>query len=289
MKVIRTINEMQQLALQCKKENKSIGFVATMGYLHEGHRKLLSSARKENDILVASIFVNPLQFGPNEDFERYPRDEEHDEQVAREEKVDVVFIPTVDEMYPMPMSLRLTMARRANVLCGKSREGHFDGVVTVLTKLFHIVLPDRAYFGLKDAQQFAVVDALVEDFNFPIELRGIPTVREQYGLAKSSRNVYLSEEEREKAKYIYQGLQKGQDLIRAGEKRKEIIVNEVSQFIKSYTHGKIDYVDLLTYPKLEDINTVNQRVILAAAVYFNQARLIDNVILEENGDLSFTE
>ncbi|GAA0480925.1 pantoate--beta-alanine ligase [Salinibacillus aidingensis] len=289
MKVIRKVKEMQQLALDLKKENKSIGFVPTMGYLHEGHRKLLNAARKENDILVTSIFVNPLQFGPNEDYERYPRDEEHDEQVAQEENADVVFIPSVDEMYPVPMSLSLTMQNRVNVLCGQSREGHFDGVVTVLAKLFHIILPDRAYFGLKDAQQFAVVDALVEDFNFPVKLRGIPTVREESGLAKSSRNVYLSEEEHRQAINIYKALKKGQDLIKNGVRQKDRIVKEVSQFIKSHTHGKIDYVDLLTYPKLEHTDTVDQRVILATAVYFKKARLIDNLIFEENGELSFTE
>ncbi|MRG86377.1 pantoate--beta-alanine ligase [Salinibacillus xinjiangensis] len=288
MKIIRSIAEMQQIALSAKRDSQSIGFVPTMGYLHEGHQQLLRAGREENHILVMSIFVNPLQFGPNEDFDRYPRDEEHDFEVAKQEQVDYVFIPSVEEMYPTPMSLTLTMQKRVDVLCGRSREGHFDGVVTVLTKLFHIVLPERAYFGLKDAQQFAVVDALVQDFNFPIELRPISTVRETSGLAKSSRNVYLSSEEKEEAQYIYKALQQGQALIQNGQKTKSLIINEVIQFIKTHTRGKIDYVDLLTYPTLREIEEVNQRVIIAVAVYFEKARLIDNLILEENGELTYS-
>ncbi|MBB6452231.1 pantoate--beta-alanine ligase [Salirhabdus euzebyi] len=288
MKVVHTVREMQQIALQNKQTNQTIGYVPTMGFLHDGHQRLLQSAKKENDIVVLSIFVNPLQFGPNEDFDRYPRDEEHDREIAEQEGVDIVFMPSVREMYPSSLSVQLNVNNRTNVLCGRSREGHFDGVVTVLTKLFHIVMPDKAYFGLKDAQQVAVVEGLVKDLNFPVKIMPIPTVREQDGLAKSSRNVYLSKEEREQAKYLYHALQHGQQLVKKGEKTKDIIINEVIQFINSKTRGKIDYVELLTFPNLEQVDQINERVILATAVQFERARLIDNIIFEKNGEITIT-
>lgn len=283
MKIIRSISEMQLYVEQAKKNNKTIGFVPTMGFLHEGHRTLMQIARPKNDILVVSIFVNPLQFGPNEDFERYPRDEAHDKAVAEEEQVDVLFMPEVDDMYPQTSTIQLTVLRRVNVLCGKSREGHFDGVATVLVKLFNIVQPNDVYFGLKDAQQVAVVDALITDFNFPITINPVSTVRESDGLAKSSRNVYLSDEERQEAKYLNQALQHGRKLVQNGEKNRKKIIEEVSQFINHYTHGKIDYVDLLSYPQLEKLEMVDQQVILATAVQFSRARLIDNVIFNPEG------
>jgi pantoate--beta-alanine ligase len=288
VKLIRNVKEMQELALHLKKENKSIAFVPTMGYLHEGHQTLLRKGRKENDILVLSIFVNPLQFGPNEDLDRYPRDEVHDMKVAEQEQVDIVFIPSVQEMYPKASSILLQVTERTNVLCGRSREGHFEGVVTVLTKLFHLVMPDRVYMGLKDAQQVAVVEGLINDLNFPLDLVPVPTVRESDGLARSSRNVYLSNEEREKAKYIYAALKHGMELVNKGEKEKEKIVNEVIQFINSRTRGKIDYVELLTFPTLESVDQVDQTVILATAVKFERARLIDNVIFDQTGELVYS-
>ncbi|MBO8154979.1 MAG: pantoate--beta-alanine ligase [Bacillaceae bacterium] len=287
MKVFRTAEEIQSYSLNKRKEGKTIGFVPTMGYLHEGHQRLIKEARTHDDIVILSIFVNPLQFGPSEDFERYPRDEERDLKIAEMENVDAVFIPTVNDMYPRSLSITMKVTERTDVLCGKSREGHFDGVATVLTKLFHLILPHRAYFGLKDAQQVAVVDALIEDLNFPVELIPVPTVREGDGLARSSRNVYLSEEERQEAKYLYQALEHGRSLVKNGEKDRNVIINEVRNFINEHTHGKIDYVDLLTYPELQPLTHINQRVILAIAVFFNKARLIDNVIFEQNGELSY--
>src|SRR5690625_4888411 len=211
MKIIRTINEMKTQLNKVK--DKSVGFVPTMGYLHEGHLSLVRKAREENDIVVMSIFVNPLQFGPNEDFDRYPRDEERDAQIAKEHGVHILFLPDVTEMYPEELGIKMSIHKGTNVLCGKSRPGHFDGVITVLTKLFHIVEPTKAYFGLKDAQQFAVVNTLLNELNFPLELVGLPTVREEDGLAKSSRNVYLSPSERDEATSIYSSLQLGQKLI----------------------------------------------------------------------------
>ncbi|KGP73034.1 pantoate--beta-alanine ligase [Pontibacillus yanchengensis] len=286
MEIIKSIHDMQSKMMQWKQSGKSIGFVPTMGYLHEGHQQLMKKARQENDIVVTSIFVNPLQFGPDEDYERYPRDEVHDTDIAKKEQVDILFYPHVNEMYPKDQTIRMTVHQRVDVLCGKSRPGHFDGVVTILAKLFNIVYPDYVYLGLKDAQQVAVVDALIQDYNFPIKLRPIATVREQDGLAKSSRNVNLSDQERIEAPYIYQALLHGQKLMQAGEQDAEVIIKEVSHFIHTHTHGKIDYVDLLSYPELERVNHINEQVILAVAVYFKHARLIDNVVLDQQGSFA---
>ncbi|WP_446923449.1 pantoate--beta-alanine ligase, partial [Listeria monocytogenes] len=191
MLIIRNKQELKEVILKQKQANKTIGFVPTMGFLHEGHMTLVSHARKESDFVVMSVFVNPTQFGPNEDFDAYPRDEAHDAKLAEEGGVDILFVPTVEEIYPTELSTKLHVDKRVSVLDGADREGHFDGVVTVLTKLFHLVSPDNAYFGQKDAQQVAVVSGLVEDYFFPVNLRIIATVREADGLAKSSRNVYL--------------------------------------------------------------------------------------------------
>lgn len=264
---------------------KKIGFVPTMGFFHEGHLKLMEEARKENDLVVTSVFVNPLQFGPNEDYERYPRDEKRDMELAEKVGVDILFMPTRQEMYPGEMSISLKIHQRTDVLCGRSRPGHFDGVITVLTKLFHIVQPDHVYFGMKDAQQVAVVDALIKDLNFPTKLIGLPTVREKDGLAKSSRNVNLTEKERKEANWIYEALQYGQRLIQNGENNPSIVVKEVKDIIKRNTSGTIDYVDIRSYPHLEEIRSINQQIVLAVAVYFKQARLIDNLLIDKNGTI----
>lgn len=279
MKIITTIAELQKEIRESKKENKTIGFVPTMGYLHEGHRALLKQARKENDAVVLSIFVNPLQFGANEDLDTYPRDFNRDKQAAEEEGVDIIFHPTSEEMYPEELSVTVQVKKRTNVLCGASRPGHFDGVATVLTKLFHLVQPDRAYFGKKDAQQAAVVEGLVKDFNFPLQVVPVDTVREPDGLAKSSRNVYLTEQERKEAPVLYKSLLHAEELIRLGERNPEIIVSAVKEKIISETSGEIDYVSLLSYPSLEKVEKVQGTCIIALAVKFSKARLIDNIIL----------
>lgn len=281
MKIIRTIKEMKEQIATTKP--KTIGFVPTMGYLHEGHLSLVEQAKAENDTVVMSIFVNPLQFGPNEDFDRYPRDEKRDAQLAEQKGVDILFIPDVKEMYPEEMGVKMSIHKGTNVLCGKSRPGHFDGVITVLTKLFHIVEPTKAYFGLKDAQQFAVVNTLVKELNFPLKLVGLPTVRENDGLAKSSRNVNLSPEERKEATSLYSSLKIGQKIIVDGIKNTDTIIKEVKNFLQNSTNGKIDYVELLSFPKLEKIAHVKETVILAVAVQYERARLIDNIILDRNG------
>jgi pantoate--beta-alanine ligase len=280
MIVITKIKDMQTKMEQYRREGKTIGFVPTMGYLHEGHIALIQKAREENDIVALSVFVNPLQFGPNEDFERYPRDLERDQRIAKENGVDVFFSPDVKEMYPHPLSVQVVVKDRVDVLCGKSRPGHFDGVATVLTKLFHIVMPHRAYFGLKDAQQVAVVDGLIRDFHFPVELVAVPTVREEDGLAKSSRNVYLSPEERKEAPALYEALMQAKAAIESGERNAEAVCALVKQYIQTHTHAEIDYVEIYSYPELKPLEMLAGKVIIAVAVRFANARLIDNIILD---------
>ena len=284
MKVITTIKDMQQEMKKEKQLGHSIGFVPTMGYLHEGHATLLGAARTENEVVVLSIFVNPTQFGPNEDFDTYPRDFERDERVAKEANVDYLFYPSVEEMYKSSRSVAITVTDRVDVLCGQKRPGHFDGVATVLTKLFHIVTPDRAYFGKKDAQQVAVVDGLIEDFNFPVELRAVDTVREADGLAKSSRNVYLTDKEREEAPVLFKSLQSALQLLEGGEKQVEIIKGTIRKEIEQHTSGKVDYIEVYTYPELKPIKNAAGKIIIALAVQFSKARLIDNVIVDVQGD-----
>ena len=284
MKVITTIKDMQQEMKKEKQLGRSIGFVPTMGYLHEGHATLLGAARTENEVVALSIFVNPTQFGPNEDFDTYPRDFERDERVAKEANVDYLFYPSVEEMYKSSRSVAITVTDRVDVLCGQKRPGHFDGVATVLTKLFHIVTPDRAYFGKKDAQQVAVVDGLIEDFNFPVELRAVDTVREADGLAKSSRNVYLADKEREEAPVLFKSLQSALQLLESGEKHVEIIKQTIRKEIEQYTSGKVDYIEVYTYPELKPIKQAAGKIIIALAVQFSKARLIDNVIVDVQGD-----
>ncbi|MED3941746.1 pantoate--beta-alanine ligase [Priestia megaterium] len=284
MKVITTIKDMQQEMKKEKQLGRSIGFVPTMGYLHEGHATLLGAARTENEVVALSIFVNPTQFGPNEDFDTYPRDFERDERVAKEANVDYLFYPSVEEMYKSSRSVAITVTDRVDVLCGQKRPGHFDGVATVLTKLFHIVTPDRAYFGKKDAQQVAVVDGLIEDFNFPVELRAVDTVREADGLAKSSRNVYLADKEREEAPVLFKSLQSALQLLESGEKHVEIIKQTIRKEIEQHTSGKVDYIEVYTYPELKPIKQAAGKIIIALAVQFSKARLIDNVIVDVQGD-----
>lgn len=281
MKIITTIDEMQKVMKE-QKYRYSIGYVPTMGFLHEGHTTLLKKAREENDIVVLSIFVNPLQFGPNEDLKSYPRDFERDQDMASQEGVDYIFYPSVDEMYGHSPSVKVLVQERTDVLCGKSRPGHFDGVATVLTKLFNTILPDRAYFGMKDAQQVAVVHGLVSDFNFPIEIIPVETVREADGLAKSSRNVRLSDEERVEAPVLYKSLLKAKKMIVDGEVDPNNIVKEMVDLITGKTSGKIDYIEIYSYPQLEVLSKLEGEFIIALAVKFEKVRLIDNLVINMN-------
>ncbi|WP_211654335.1 pantoate--beta-alanine ligase [Planococcus alpniumensis] len=278
MQVVNTVKALRNWVLSTKESGQSIGLVPTMGFLHEGHLALVESAKSENDLVVMSIFVNPAQFGPNEDFDRYPRDFDRDSTLAEKAGVDVIFAPSVEEMYPRESQITMGAGTLADVLCGKSRPGHFDGVLKVVTKLFHLVQPDMAYFGQKDAQQLAIIESLVRDFDFPLDIRRIATVREPDGLAKSSRNVYLSETERAEAPKLYQALQRGVTIARNGKDP----IPEMTRFIQSETSGTIDYIELLSYPDLTE--APNGQAILALAVQFQKARLIDNIIfnLKEN-------
>lgn len=280
MKVITTIHEMQEEMIKRKSQLHSVGFVPTMGYLHEGHLTLLKRARQENDVVVLSIFVNPLQFGANEDYSVYPRDFDRDRALAEAEKADYLFYPTVEEMYPVSSSVTAVVKDRVDLLCGKSRPGHFDGVVTVLTKLFNITMPTRVYFGKKDAQQVAVVETLIRDFNFPVQLIPVDIVRESDGLAKSSRNVFLLPGERKEAAALYKSLQTAAQLISNGERNPAKVVKMVRDFINTETSAQIDYVEIYSYPQLKPIERLQGTFIIALAVKFSSVRLIDNIILE---------
>ncbi|EIJ78654.1 pantoate--beta-alanine ligase [Bacillus methanolicus PB1] len=282
MKVITRIAEMQKQIIQERNNQKSIGFVPTMGYLHEGHMSLLKRARQENDIVVLSVFVNPLQFGPSEDLDAYPRDFEHDKKVAEDCEVDYFFYPDEDEMFPSTPSVKVIVQDRTEVLCGRSRPGHFDGVATVLTKLFNIVFPDRAYFGMKDAQQVAVVEGLIHNFHFPIKLVAAETVREADGLAKSSRNVNLLPEERKQAPALYESLKLAEHMINEGVRNPERIISSMAQHISRQTSGIIDYIEIYSYPDLKPLTQIQGKIIIALAVKFSRARLIDNIIVTVN-------
>ncbi|MDO6655414.1 pantoate--beta-alanine ligase [Anaerobacillus sp. 1_MG-2023] len=277
MKIIKTISDMQSFSKQSMRSGQKIGFVPTMGYLHEGHISLVGEAVKQNDCVIMSVFVNPLQFGPNEDFDRYPRDLKRDEELASQAGVDVLFYPDVTEMYPKERTTKLTVQERVNTLCGESRPGHFDGVATVVLKLLQITLPDRAYFGMKDAQQVAVIKGLVDDFNVPVEIVPCPIIREKDGLAKSSRNVYLTPTERKEAIQLSRSLRAASKALSDGEINPERIKDIVSTYL-SETSGSIDYVEVLAYPALEKVHVITEDVIIAVAVQFSAARLIDNIV-----------
>ncbi len=278
LRTIETIAGLQEWVQEKKDAGLSIGLVPTMGFLHDGHLTLVEAAKKENDAVLMSIFVNPAQFGPNEDFERYPRNMSRDMQLAETAGTDAVFAPTAEEMYPKESAITISAGRLADQLCGKSRPGHFDGVLKVVTKLFHLAQADRAYFGQKDAQQLAIIESWVEDFNFPLDIRRVATVREHDGLAKSSRNVYLSDQERAEAPHLKRALELGKQAVLAGENP----VPLMTQHLNANTSGQIDYIQLLSYPELtEDFES---EVILALAVQFEKARLIDNLIFNVKGN-----
>ncbi|MEH7482010.1 pantoate--beta-alanine ligase [Neobacillus drentensis] len=278
MKVITTIMEMQSIINKHKLQEKSIGFVPTMGFLHEGHLTLLNKARQDNDIVVLSIFVNPLQFGPKEDYAEYPRDFDRDRALAESEMVDFLFHPSVEEMYPNEPSVKVNVRDRTDVLCGKSRPGHFDGVATVITKLFNIIMPTRAYFGKKDAQQVAVLEGLVSDFNIPVELIAVDIVRENDGLAKSSRNANLLPKERQEAPVLYHSLQAAVAAINEGERSPAKLISMISEMITNESTGTIDYVQIYSYPQLKQLEKLEGTIIIALAVKFTKVRLIDNYI-----------
>ena len=283
MNVVHTIAELRNIITAAKTAGKTIGLVPTMGYLHEGHLTLASNARKENDLVVISIFVNPTQFGPNEDFESYPRDLPRDTALAETAGVDIIFAPSVEEMYPNDGGIYIRAGRQAEILCGATRPGHFDGVLQVVAKLFNLVQPTRAYFGQKDAQQVAIIQTMVRDYNFPLEMQIVPIVREEDGLAKSSRNVYLTEQERKEAPAIHAALRLAQqEVVSSGNVAQAVAI--ASKHIEDHTSGRIDYLQLLSYPDLAQVNEHTERVLLAVAVYIGKTRLIDNLIFSLKGE-----
>ncbi|EJX19059.1 pantoate--beta-alanine ligase [Staphylococcus sp. OJ82] len=277
--LITTIEEMTEMSKQWIKSNKSVGFVPTMGALHEGHLKMMSQSITENDLTVISVFVNPLQFGPDEDLDAYPRDIESDTTKASSVGVDYIFYPSEKEMYPEQPTIEVKAGRLASVLEGAQRPGHFDGVVTVVNKLFNIIQPERAYFGKKDAQQLAIVEKMVEDFNHAIDIVGVDIVREADGLAKSSRNIYLTSEERAEAPHLYKSLQLAQSLYNQGERSSLKIIEATRDYIQQHTSGDIETVAIYSYPQLVEQHEITDKIFMSLAVKFSQARLIDNIII----------
>jgi len=289
MKVIRNIVELRQELKQYRVKSNGesrIGLVPTMGYLHEGHASLMSRAHDLSDLVVLSIFVNPIQFGPGEDYETYPRNEEQDLALAERQGVDIVFIPTVEEMYPSQTLTKIKVSEVTQLLCGSSRPGHFDGVTTVVCKLINIVQPDQAYFGLKDAQQVAVLQQMVHDLNMNVEIVPCPIVREEDGLALSSRNVYLSSEERKQALVLSRSLfEVNETMVNKESVKASEIRERLTSLIQLSPIAVIDYVEVLTFPTLNRINDdvllndVTGKLIMAVAVKFGKTRLIDNMLL----------
>ena len=283
MKLIKTVAELREEVALIKSKNETIGLVPTMGALHEGHGSLIAAANKENDCVIVSVFVNPTQFAPNEDLDAYPRTLEADCVLAEKMGADIVFAPSPKEMYPSEDDTWVEVTGDiTKVLCGRSRPIHFRGVTTVVTKLFNLAQPDRAYFGQKDAQQVEVLKRMVKDLFFNIQLRIMPIVREKDGLAKSSRNTYLSTEERTAALVLNSSLKTAQKLYQQGERNKDTLISAVIAGIKAEPLSDIDYVEIYALPELKPVtNPLQGSNLLAVAVKFGTTRLIDNVVLEE--------
>ncbi len=270
---------MHQASEALRREGKTIGFVPTMGYLHEGHLALVRKARELADVAVVSIFVNPTQFGPKEDFSRYPRDFERDRALLEKERTDIIYYPEVTEMYPEGYSTYVEVRQLGDHLCGLQREGHFIGVATVVAKLFNAVKPHYAVFGQKDYQQLAIIRRMARDLNMDLEVIGYPTVREEGGLAMSSRNTYLSAEEREKALLINRSMKRLEEMVRGGERRASVLKDEARRMLGEKDGIDIDYISICNTETLDDLEQIDRRALLAVAVRVGKTRLIDNTIL----------
>ena len=280
MKIIKTVKEMQAEAEKLRQAGRVIGFVPTMGYLHEGHLSLVRIARERADVVIVSIFVNPTQFGPNEDLEKYPRDFERDERLAEEAGADIIFYPSEKEMYPAGYLTYVTVDEITKTLCGASRPTHFRGVITICAKLFHAVKPHLAVFGQKDAQQAVVIRRMVKDLDFDMEIVVGPIIREEDGLAISSRNSYLSPEEREEALSLHQSLKMAEEMVRKGERRTRDIVDKMRKLIEEKKRTQIDYIDVIRPETLKPLERIEDRALIAMAVFVGKTRLIDNTIVE---------
>ena len=280
MEIITTIENIRSIVNHWKDKGYSIGFVPTMGYLHDGHAALIDQARKDNDKVIVSIFVNPTQFGENEDLNSYPRDINRDKSLCEAHKADIIFSPTSDEMYHDRKAF-VNIVELSDTLCGISRPIHFKGVCTVITKLFNIIQPTNAYFGEKDAQQLAIIRKMVYDLNFPVNIIGVPIVRESDGLAKSSRNTYLSKEERKAATILYKAIQMGKQTIKHGASADRII-NTMTEIINTEPLAKIDYVSVVDANTMQPVHEITSPVLVAMAVYIGSTRLIDNFSFDAN-------
>ncbi len=281
MKIVETIQEVREQVKEWRKQGLSVGLVPTMGYLHEGHKSLIDCAVSENDKVVVSVFVNPMQFGPKEDLASYPRDLDRDAALCENAGADIIFHPEPEEMYHEDFSSFVDMNTLTGGLCGKTRPTHFRGVCTVVSKLFHIVTPDKAYFGQKDAQQLAVIRHMVSDLNFGLEIVGCPIVREEDGLAKSSRNTYLNEDERKAALILSKSLGKGKALLEAGETDAAKLKAVIENTLATEPLASVDYVEVVDWDSLKPIEIVNGSVLVAIAVYIGKTRLIDNIIWQK--------
>ncbi|HEX3046077.1 MAG TPA: pantoate--beta-alanine ligase [Bacillota bacterium] len=278
MITVTKIQELKTIIKTARSQGKMIGFVPTMGYLHEGHLSLARQAKRENDLVVVSIFVNPIQFGPKEDFQTYPRDLKRDQELLESVGVEVVFTPEKDEVYPANFQTLVEVTGVSQGLCGQSRPGHFKGVATVVAKLFNIVAPDRAYFGAKDAQQLRVIRQMTTDLNFNIEIISCPIIRESDGLAMSSRNVYLNPDERRAALVLYRALQTAEKKIAKGDREAGKLAEEMISLIQAEPLAVVDYVEIVDSKTLEPIKVIAGEVLIALAVRIGKTRLIDNMV-----------
>lgn len=274
-----TVDKVRETVKTWKAQGLSVGLVPTMGYLHEGHQSLIKRAVQENDRVVVSIFVNPIQFAPNEDLETYPRDLEKDSILCNDTGADLIFHPQPEEMYPNGFSTQVVMNNLTTELCGKTRPTHFSGVCTVVGKLFNIVAPNRAYFGEKDAQQLAIIKRMVKDLNFDIEIVGCPIIRESDGLAKSSRNTYLNEQERKAALILSKSILLGKEMAANGERSSAAIIKAMTDLINTEPLAKIDYVSIVNAETIEPVDKLNGEILAAVAVYIGKTRLIDNFMM----------
>lgn len=280
MRVLKTVKDVRNIVKEWRAEGLTVGFVPTMGYLHEGHESLIKRASDENDRVVVSIFVNPMQFGPNEDLSSYPRDLERDSVICERAGANIIFNPESEEMYFDDFSSFVDINGLSNELCGKSRPIHFRGVCTVVTKLFNIVTPDRAYFGEKDAQQLAIIKRIVRDLNINVEVIGCPIIRDEDGVAKSSRNTYLNAEERISARVLSKSLRHAKEAIQLGERDSAKVIDVIIEAISKEPLAKVDYAEVVDLMSMEKVNEINKSVLVAIAVFIGKTRLIDNFTVE---------
>ena len=277
--IIKTVRKAASFIKIQKKKNKLVGFVPTMGCLHEGHLSLIRKAKAENDLVAVSIFVNPAQFGPGEDFKRYPRNFKRDKVLARSAGADIIFYPQAKEIYPDNYKSFVEVLDITKRLCGESRPGHFRGVTTIVANLFNIIQPDKAYFGQKDAQQAIVIKRMVKDLNMNVKIKVLPIVRERDGLAMSSRNVYLSDKERKAAPVLFQSLKIARNMIKNGLYKSTAIRTKIRNIISSKKFVHIDYISIVDTESLKEVKVVKKKALIALATYIGKTRLIDNIIV----------